>query len=118
MIPVKANASLCSFRCQAIAAVVAAGQALRPVYDWHCVGHVDAGDQLAVDVELTAGRHPFPFREIGFSGRLELVAELDLALRNRLVGLESELVAAEVVVEEVESPVLIKLSGSRLQGRS
>ena len=94
------------FRSCGLAAVVAAGQALRPKDDQDRVRHVDAGNQLAVDVELAAGRHSIPLGNVGLAGRLELVAQLDFALRDRLIGLQPELVPAQEVIQEVQPLIL------------
>ena len=64
------------------------------------------GNQFLVDVELAAGRHPFSLGGVGLAGRLELIAQLDFAFRNRLTGMQPEPVPAQVVIKEVESLIL------------
>ncbi len=93
-------------RRHAVAAVIAAGQAFRSPEVQDRERHFDAGDQLAVDVELAAGRHPFSLGGVGLAGRFELVAQLDFALRDRLAGMQPEPVPAQVVIKEVKSLIL------------
>ena len=45
-----------------------------------------AADQRAVDVELAAGGDAVPLGDVGAAGRLELVAQLDVALGHRGLG--------------------------------
>ena len=101
--PVKGNLPSYSSRRGRLAAVVAAGQALRPEHVQDREGHIDVGHQLSVDVELAARRHPFTLSGVGLAGRFELVTQLDFTLRNYRVGLEPEFVATQVVVEEIQS---------------
>ena len=101
--PGEAELTAVLLRRRRVAGVIAAGKALRPEHEQDRVGHVDAANQLAVDVQLAAGRHPVALGRIGLAGRLELVAQLDFTLRDRIVGMQPELVAADEIVQEVES---------------
>jgi hypothetical protein len=67
--------------------------------------HVDAGDQPLVDVQLTTRLHPVSLGGIRFSDWFELVVQVDFAIRDRLVGIQPELVATDKVVQEVEALV-------------
>jgi hypothetical protein len=59
--------------CDAASPVMTAGEPLGTEDARDGVRHVNGTDQLAVDVQLAAGRHTLASREVSLSGRLQFV---------------------------------------------